>query len=54
MSPIFIIFFAILPEDTVVNETYFFTLLSILIGLVIIAVFLRKRALKDTNDNSSD
>ncbi|HET9805380.1 MAG TPA: hypothetical protein VFP49_00575 [Nitrososphaeraceae archaeon] len=53
MSQFFIIF-AILPERTVVNETAFFTFLSILIGLVIIAFFLRRRnSLKDTDDNSS-
>ena len=49
---LFFIIFAILPEGTVVNETVFFTFLSILIGLIIIAFILRKRALKETNDNS--
>ena len=51
MNPFFILL-AILPAGTVVNETVFFTFLSILIGLIIIAFILRKRALKETNDNS--
>ena len=52
MNPFFILL-AILPTGTVVNETVFFTFLSILIGLIIIALILRKRALKETNDNST-
>jgi hypothetical protein len=51
MNQLFIIF-ALLPEGTVVNETVFFTFLSILIGLVIIAFFLRKRGVKDRKDRS--
>ena len=49
---LFYIIFAILPEGTVVNETVFFTFLSILIGLVIIAFFLRKRGVKDIDGES--
>ncbi len=45
MNAIFIIL-AILPEGTVVNETVFFTYLSILFGLIVVAVFLRKRNAK--------
>jgi hypothetical protein len=51
MNPFFIIF-AILPEGTVVNETVFFTLLSILLGLVMIAFYLRKKNSRDIDDKS--
>jgi hypothetical protein len=44
------IFLAILPEGTVVNETVFLTYLSILFGLIIVAVFLRKRNSKVKDD----
>ncbi len=47
---LFFILFAILPEGTVVNETVFFTFLFILIGLIIIAFYLRKRAANDIDD----
>ena len=42
----FFILLAILPEGTVVNETIFFTYLLILLALIIVAVFLRKRNVK--------
>ena len=42
----FFILLAILPQGTVVNETVFFTYLLILFGLIIVAVFLRKRHVK--------
>ena len=42
----FFILLAILPEGTVVNETVFFTYLLILFGLIIVAIFLRKRDVK--------
>jgi len=48
----FFIIFSILPEGAVVNEPVFFTFLSILIGLVIIAFFLRKRGVKDIDGKS--
>jgi hypothetical protein len=47
----FFILLAILPEGTVVNETVFFTYLLILFGLIIVAVFLRKRDVKGSKDN---
>ena len=51
---LFFIIFAILPEGTVVNETVFFTFLSILIGLIIIAFILRKRAVTDDTPNNNN
>ena len=45
MIAVFILL-AILPQGTVVNETVFFTYLLILFGLIILAVFLRKRNAK--------
>jgi hypothetical protein len=51
---LFFIIFAILPEGTVVNETVFFTFLSILIGLIIIAFILRKRAVTDDTRNNNN
>jgi hypothetical protein len=53
MNPFFIIL-AILPAGTVVNETVFFTFLSILIGLIIIAFILRKRAVTDDTRNNNN
>jgi hypothetical protein len=49
MNIIFIIL-GILPERTVINETVFFTYLTILFGLIVVAVFLRKRNIKSKDD----
>jgi len=50
----FVIVLAILPEGTVVNETVFFTFLSILIGLIIIAFYLRKREAPDAGNKNNN
>ena len=44
---IFFILFSILPKGAVRDEATFFAMLSILIVLVIIALILRRRRLKD-------
>ena len=39
--------FAILPPGTVVNETIFFSYISIIMGLLIIAFWLRRKRTKN-------
>jgi hypothetical protein len=41
------ILFAILPSGTVVNETIFFSYIFILMGLLIIAFWLRRKRTKN-------
>ncbi|HEX6647618.1 MAG TPA: hypothetical protein VF047_10605 [Nitrososphaeraceae archaeon] len=43
------ILYALLPSGTVINETIFFSYLSILVGLIIIAVWLRRKRAKKTS-----
>ena len=42
-----LILFSILPKGAVRDEATFFAMLSILIGLVIVALVLRRRRVKD-------
>ncbi|HEU4483353.1 MAG TPA: hypothetical protein VFR65_09900 [Nitrososphaeraceae archaeon] len=43
------ILLALLPSGTVINETIFFSYLSILVGLIILAVWLRRKRAKKTS-----
>lgn len=52
MEGLFLVLFAILPENIVINETLFLTFLIILFILVIIALILRKKRLD--NDNTEN
>lgn len=52
MDILFLVLFAILPENSVINETLFLTFLIILFILVIIALILRKKRLdSDSTEN---
>jgi hypothetical protein len=46
--------FAILPPETVINETIFFSYLSILVGLIITAFWLRRKRTKNTSNKSQE
>ncbi|HZB64390.1 MAG TPA: hypothetical protein VE307_03675 [Nitrososphaeraceae archaeon] len=45
---------AILPSGTVINETIFFSYLLILIGLIITAIWLRRKRTKNTSNRPQE
>jgi hypothetical protein len=48
------ILFAILPAGTVINETVFFSYIFILMGLLITAIWLRRKRTKKTSTESQE
>ncbi|MGI9011788.1 MAG: hypothetical protein ACR2F1_11460 [Nitrososphaeraceae archaeon] len=48
------ILLAILPSGTVINETIFFSYIFILMGLLVIAIWLRRKRTKKTSTESSE
>jgi hypothetical protein len=48
------ILLALLPSGTVVNETVFFSYIFILMGLLITAIWLRRKRTKKTSTESQE
>ncbi|MGZ5509621.1 MAG: hypothetical protein ACXWFC_03975 [Nitrososphaeraceae archaeon] len=48
------ILLAILPSGTVINETIFFSYIFILMGLLVIAIWLRRKRTRKTSTESPE